>query len=171
MTQRRMEETKPNGHDRTGATAALAPLTPEEATTYRNLAALTGAELANLAADSLGRAGLQVPTGTVRVDWNGALLWRVPLDLGRRIHPRVLFAALGGGSEADRAIALALVLAEVRALADTAESAIRDYAGQVRGAVRRSRHAPAVDNTDGRGVAGPAEAEPATPGRILLVRG
>ena len=161
-----------NGRSNGVGVTMVAPLTAEEALLYRNLSAVGGGEVANLVAATLHRAGLEVLGGNVSVDWDGRLVWRAPLALGRTVRPRVLLAALGGGTPQDRAVAVAVLIAEARALAASAPGMIRDYADRVRDSVRRAKGVPPADDVDGRATAVPSdEAPPARdPGRIITGR-
>lgn len=151
------------------ASATDAPLTPEEQATMQRLVAVAGASLVNAVAARLAAAGLPVVEGGVMLRWDGAIMYRVPLVVGRTVSARVLFDAIGGSTPEAQGIAAAVLAAEAQVLVREIVPAVRTWATRVDGQVqaeRKRKHRGAPDD-----VAGDATPTPEEPRRIIVPGG
>ena len=147
------------------ASATDAPLTPEEQATMQRLVA----SLVNAVAARLAAAGLPVVEGGVMLRWDGAIMYRVPLVVGRTVSARVLFDAIGGSTPEAQGIAAAVLAAEAQVLVREIVPAVRTWAARVDGQVqaeRKRKHRGAPDD-----VAGDATPTPEEPRRIIVPGG
>ena len=153
------------------ATATSAPLTPDEQAAFDRLAAMAGGGLVNALAQRLAAAGLPVTEGGVVIQWSGLLLYRIPLVVGRKFSPRLLFDAVGGSTREAQAVAMQVLAGEAEVLARSIVPKTREWSGAVDGRVQAARKKQRRMGGAPDDVSGDATPTPDEPRRIILPGG